>query len=140
MSAADALLSRLERVRQTGKAKWVARCPGHADRTPSLAVSETADGRLLIHCFSGCATWEVLSACGLGFDALFPERPLGHHAARERRPFNPSDVLTCLRFESLIVAVAAGNLAQGINLTDVDRERLTIAASRIQVAAEMCHA
>ncbi len=30
------------------------RCPAHDDRNPSLAVSDGDDGRLLLHCFTGC--------------------------------------------------------------------------------------
>lgn len=32
---------------------WTARCPAHDDRTPSLSIS-LRDGRVLVHCFSGC--------------------------------------------------------------------------------------
>ena len=33
---ADTLLSRLDKVKLTGPDKWVARCPAHDDRGPSL--------------------------------------------------------------------------------------------------------
>lgn len=72
---ADALLSRLDRVRKTGRTKWVACCPAHDSRSrQSLAISEAADGRVLIHDFGGCSPAEVLSAIGMDFGDLFPER------------------------------------------------------------------
>src|SRR5262245_22947372 len=30
---------------------WMARCPAHNDRTPSLSISEGDDGKVLVHCF-----------------------------------------------------------------------------------------
>lgn len=48
--------------------RWMARCPAHDDRTPSLSITEGHDGRLLVHCFAGCE-WhgirDVLKARGL---------------------------------------------------------------------------
>lgn len=70
----DALLTRLQRVRQTGAGHWTALCPAHADRSPSLSIHETRDGRILIHCFAGCGPGEILSSVGLTFSDLFPER------------------------------------------------------------------
>lgn len=40
---------------------FIARCPVHADRTPSLSLQDGADGRLLVHCFSGCDPLNVLA-------------------------------------------------------------------------------
>jgi hypothetical protein len=45
---------------------WMCHCPGpshtNGDRNPSLAVDEGADGKLLLHCFGGCAFEDVISA------------------------------------------------------------------------------
>ena len=38
------------------------RCPAHADATPSLSVTGTRDGRVLLHCFAGCAGRDVIAA------------------------------------------------------------------------------
>ncbi len=43
----------------------------------------------------------------------------------------PRDALEVLGFEATLVAVAAGNLANGVSLTDIDRSRLLICAGRI---------
>ena len=40
---------------------WMAKCPAHADRTPSLAIREGRDGKILVRCHAGCAQWEVIS-------------------------------------------------------------------------------
>ena len=47
---------------------WMACCPAHADRTPSLSIQDSANGTVLVHCFSGCDQRQVLKAlkaCGL---------------------------------------------------------------------------
>lgn len=92
------LLSRLEGVKRAGSnsigASWVARCPAHEDRDPSLTVTckQVAEGeQVLIHCFAGCPPSDVLAAVGLEFKDLYPEK-LGDHikqiapwlASRER--------------------------------------------------------
>ena len=43
----------------------------------------------------------------------------------------PRAALEVLRFESTIVAVAAGNLAKGFTLSDADHDRLMVCAGRI---------
>lgn len=127
----EALLSRLDGVKATGPGRWIARCASHEDRSPSLSIRELDDGKILLHCFAGCSVEDVLAALSLDFDSLFPEKPI-EHAKRERRPFNAHDVLACIASEALLVAVAAGNLAQGVVLTDADHERLAVAVERIQ--------
>jgi hypothetical protein len=52
---------------------WQARCPGHEDRHPSLAVAIGRDGRVLIRCWSGCTTVRVLDALGLRWSDLFAD-------------------------------------------------------------------
>jgi hypothetical protein len=65
----EILLGRLEGVRRAGTGSWMARCPAHDDRNPSLSVS-VKDGRVLIHCFAGCGPEAVLEAVGLTWKDL----------------------------------------------------------------------
>lgn len=132
--SADALLARLESVKRTGDGRWIARCPAHEDRRASLAVRELADGRVLAHCFAGCAVSEVLDAAGLDMAALFPEKTT-LNGKPERRPFPAADVLRAVSFETMIVALAALDMAKGKRLSDENRERLKLAATRLQAAA-----
>lgn len=41
---------------------WLAPCPAHDDRKPSLSLGNGADGRLLWNCFGGCSSEEVRKA------------------------------------------------------------------------------
>jgi len=134
---ADLLLSRLEKVRRTGPDRWIARCPGHADKTPSLSIRELDDGRSLLHCFAGCGIGEVLGAVGLDFDALFPARAIDHHLRRERRPFNAHDILACLETEALIVSIVAADIVTGREVSAADKDRVLTAAGRISAAREV---
>jgi hypothetical protein len=129
----ETLLSRLDKVKQTGRGRYLALCPAHADKNPSLSLRETDDGRILIKCWCGCETQNVLSAIGLTFNDLFPE-PITHHAKPERRAFFASDLLRVIAFEALLTAAAACRLASGESLQETDRERLLIAAGRIREA------
>lgn len=137
---ADTLLSRLDGVKRTRPGRWIARCPAHDDRRPSLAIRELDDGRMLLHCFAECDVQSVLAAVGLTFDDLFPERAIAHHLPRERRPFAAADILRCVGFEALVVAVGAANIGEGVALTDADRQRLMLASARLQGAVEVSNA
>jgi putative DNA primase/helicase len=54
--------------RQTGRGRWICRCPAHDDRTPSLSLRDGQHG-LLVHCFAGCRPRDVLTALlSEGFD------------------------------------------------------------------------
>jgi putative DNA primase/helicase len=41
---------------------WMARCPAHNDREPSLAIREGRDGRVLLKCHAGCSQFQVIGA------------------------------------------------------------------------------
>jgi hypothetical protein len=52
-------------ARGTGRGRFMAKCPAHKDRSPSLSIREGKDGRVLVRCFAGCALDAVLDARGL---------------------------------------------------------------------------
>jgi hypothetical protein len=135
MSVAERLLSRLDRVKRTGTGQWLACCPAHADRSPSLSVKETDDGRLLLHCFAGCGPIEVLIAAGLRFADLYPE-PLSPQKPI-RRPYPSADVLEAVASDCFFVAVTAAHIAEGGEVTADIRAALHQAAVRIADAREV---
>ncbi|MBS7671559.1 CHC2 zinc finger domain-containing protein [Croceicoccus gelatinilyticus] len=59
--------------RKTSKGYSVC-CPAHADRTPSLSLTDGSDGMLLYYCFGGCSQAEVKAALEstLGIDSSAP--------------------------------------------------------------------
>lgn len=63
-----------ERVRgPKSGAAWMARCPAHDDREPSLSIRSGNDSRVLLHCHAGCSPEEVVKAAGLRMSDLFPD-------------------------------------------------------------------
>jgi hypothetical protein len=83
MRPTELVLSRLEGVRQRNSG-FMALCPAHDDQKPSLSVSEGDGGKVLVRCFAGCETGDVLDALGLSIHDLFERgghdngRPNGH--------------------------------------------------------------
>lgn len=52
---------------------WVARCPAHDDRNPSLSIGVGSNGCGLLKCHAGCTTEDVCHTIGLSLSALFPD-------------------------------------------------------------------
>ncbi len=57
-------------VRPCGLDKARAQCPGHRDVRPSLGVTRAGD-RVLLNCFAGCKTPDIVRALGLRMSDLF---------------------------------------------------------------------
>lgn len=118
------LLDRLEQVKATGQGKWLARCPAHDDRSPSLAIRE-ADDRILIHCFSGCDVQQVLQAVGLQMVDLFPDRSTNPYANKSRIPkFSTYELFPLLVQEAVILALAWSDTLAGKVLSESDQQRV----------------
>lgn len=127
----DRLLDKLERVRGTGPGRWSARCPAHKDRSPSLSIREVDDGRILLHCFSGCGVDAIVAALGMSMEDLFPPRPaVAEGRPREQRPFSTRQLLDALAAELRIVWVVLADVASGRELSKRDRERAALARER----------
>lgn len=69
MSLIDQVLERLQNVKQSGSG-FIALCPAHPDKQRSLSVSEK-DGTILLKCFTGCKTEDIVVAIGLEMKDLF---------------------------------------------------------------------
>lgn len=67
---AEAVLNKLKNVKHQRGRKWVASCPAHNDRLPSLTVTEGKKG-LLLYCWAGCATKEVCGVLEIPMQSLF---------------------------------------------------------------------
>ena len=128
----DSVLRHLEKVRETGANKWVACCPAHEDRSPSLAVKEGSDGRVLLHCFAGCEVEDILGAVGLTFSDIMPERLPEHRYEPQRPYFDARQVLECISHEAMVVALIAEQYA--VLVSPADGQRLLKAKSRISRA------
>lgn len=124
----EELLDRLEKVRSTGKNKWVACCPVHGDKNPSMSVAEK-DGRVLCHCFScGANGLDVAQALALPASVLFEkELPKGHI---------PKKLKEEVSVDRLVIEGAKQMEKNGKPLSYNDFKRLRLAKSRIEAYEE----
>ena len=132
--SAESLLSRLAKVRKINADQWMACCPAHADKSPSLSIRELSDGRILLHCWTGCSAESILDSIGLTFDDLFPERLPDISYPRVKPTFSAREVLVAMQPELLTVALIGRQMADGIPNDEKTQQALITAVSRIASA------
>ena len=124
----EELLDRLEKVRPTGKDRWVACCPVHGDKNPSMSVAEK-DGRVLCHCFScGANGLEVIQALGLSPSVLFDKSI--------EQGYIPKRIQEEVEIDRLVIAGAEQMRKQGKRLSYKDFKRERLAKARLEVLEE----
>lgn len=102
-----------------------------------MTVRELADGRVLVHCFSGCGVDEILSGAGLTFDALFPPKQDKDFLPPVHRSFPASDVLAAVAGEAFYVAYMAAIMEGGHKLDARDKELLSQSYERLMEAKRL---
>lgn len=133
----DDLLQRLDGVRSRGTRRYSARCPAHADKSPSLSIREV-DGRILLYCFAGCSAEEIAVALGIETRDLFTDNPLPRGQRPTPKPqkldlvdvafrFEMAALDRRLRAERVLKAVAGFDTDE---LSDSQRDRLMKAIAR----------
>lgn len=128
------LLNRLDGVKDNGRNKWLAKCPAHKDKRPSLSVRDADSGAVLVKCWTGCTVAEIAGAVGLDVSELFPprENPTDGKSQRRERVITAADGLRLLDFEADVVCIAADRMARGGALDAQTREALTTARHTIR--------
>jgi len=133
----DQLLTCLDKARRTGDGKWLACCPAHQDKSPSLAIKQTDDGKILIHCFAGCEVDAIVSAVGLTLAALMPDNPTYKKGSKPPK-FNKYELFDRITYESTILSLAIRQLINNIPLTLNDQKRVLKAEEIIDDIAREC--
>jgi hypothetical protein len=64
------VLNRFEGLRKLADRRWMALCPCHQDRRPSLSIGIGVKG-VVLKCFAGCLVSDVLQTVGLEMKDLF---------------------------------------------------------------------
>ncbi|MBF6649527.1 DNA primase [Methylobacter sp. BlB1] len=132
MSDINTLLSSLDKVKNTGPGKYIAICPSHADRRPSLSIKLTDDDKILLKCWAGCQVTEIVGAIGLTLSDLMPEKPQGYDRAHARVPrFSKSEMFDRLLHESIILGLGIRRLLNGKELSPADIQSINKAESII---------
>ncbi len=136
MTSTD-LLRQLDGVKARGSDRWSARCPAHADKSPSLSIRE-AGSRILLHCFAGCEPEKIVRALSLELKDLFSDSP---PSQGQRFPpklqkldlaavafrFELAALDRRLRAERVLTGVGAFN---GDGMNDEERDRLMKVVAR----------
>lgn len=124
MNPIDNILSRLDKVKPNGASKWLACCPAHDDKNPSLSIKEADNGTVLLKCWAGCSAAEITGAVGLELRDLFAgDKPRSNQPSRAAR-----------QFEAMVITVAVEQMRLGKQLSAEDQERLELAKRRLGVA------
>lgn len=131
-----------------GRGKWrTTRCESHGGSDSMRINTETG----AFCCMAGCGLrgGDVLAyqmqVVGQDFvsaarvlGAWVDDKPDPNAVKRKPLPFNARDALEILATETNLVAIAAGNVANNVQLTPEDLMRVLKAAGRIQVIQEAC--
>lgn len=126
----ERLLPRLKKVKRSGRG-WVACCPAHDDRDPSLSIDEGQDGRVLLKCHAGCSTEAIVGALGLDVKDLFPEDPGKPFAPRVKASAKESEAARRVWEAAEPVDPAHGYLVRK-RLATIPRNVRQIAAARVK--------
>lgn len=118
----EKVLSCLDKVKAAGTNKWKACCPAHDDKNPSLAITETSDGTVLLKCWAGCTAQNIVSAIGLELRDLFP--------GEKRERCGPS--AAAIKHERFVYLIGKALLDDG-KLSGDDLQRFNLAKQRLGV-------
>lgn len=66
----EKLLTKLEKVTRSGRG-FMALCPAHKDHHPSLSITRSDSGKILLHCHGGCSFDQILQAIGVSRSELY---------------------------------------------------------------------
>lgn len=122
----ERFLERLDKVRKSGKG-YIACCPVHGDKNPSMSVTEK-DGKVLCYCFScGASGLEVADALGLPAGALFEAEFIKTGLSRKDREN--------LELDRMVVAI--GSKIELEQMTYKDYKRLRLARERAKSLSEL---
>jgi hypothetical protein len=118
----ETLLSRLHKVKATGKGRWLCSCPAHNDKSPSMHIKLDDFGKILINCKAGCDTYSIIQAIGLDWQDIMPEKATHHRQKPHRQVLYASEALELLEYESSIVLHTAWSMRKGTaKPTDIER-------------------
>lgn len=130
------LLSRLEKVKRRSNNQWMACCPVHQEKTPSLSIKDD-NGTIIMKCF-GCdaSGLDVIYALGMEPSDLFPPSDNVDYKSRPKRSKFPADqVLEALITEATVIYMIASDMSKTDNIDQETKDRLLQAAGRVNAAA-----
>jgi hypothetical protein len=137
MAKVSEFLGRLQSCRKAGDGKWIACCPAHPDKSPSLGVKVVGD-KVLVHCFAGCEVADIVAAVGMELSDLMPDRLEGFVSRAGHVPkFSAYDLFPAMAEKALFIEFAMGQMlgqldAGGIAVSGEWRGRIEAARDGIR--------
>lgn len=120
----EEILNHLDKVKKTPSG-YVACCPVHDDKNPSMSVTEK-DGVVLMHCFScGANGLDVANSLQISPSALFTDVMMPVTMTRRLK----SDLQT----DAYVISIYESSKANNGRLTYNDFKRYKLARERIKV-------
>lgn len=121
----------LNGVKQTRHNHYVALCPCHKEKTPSLSITIADDGKTICHCF-GCGAngLDVVDALGLTTGELFPDDGdfnREEYQAKKQKQFLKAQFMS----DYVLIQIGESWLKIGRKFTRHDREVFKAAINRI---------
>jgi DNA primase len=109
--------------RKTGAA-WMARCPAHDDREPSLSIADARDGKVLVRCHAGCDQRDVIAALrARGIWDTDERRPARFLGKPNRAPTSETDDDAIRRTEAALAIWHNSQSAEGTHVETYLRSR-----------------
>lgn len=115
----------LNRLKSTGGNKWVACCPVHEEKTPSLSIKQLDDRSYIMHCF-GCGAngVDVFNTLGANKKELFGDKDNGDYI--------PQKVKDEYMEDKFFIAVYESDIKKGIKPKLDENRRYRKAQCRIR--------
>ena len=122
------ILARLSKVRKSHRG-YQACCPVHQDKHPSMTITETDDGKVLIHCFAcGARGTDVVEALGLTASELFSGEFTGTYDAKYKLRKTELE-------DSLVISMYEDAKRNAQYLSHADFKRYKLAKARLEQLA-----
>jgi len=117
------ILARFSKVYQSGTDQYQCLCPVHNDKNASLGI-KFQDDKVIMHCFAGCQTEDILKSIGLTWNDIMPNSVDDDWKPSHRIKFNPYAVLKSMQDDYLYIMLSAIEIRKGNQLTEEDMDKL----------------
>lgn len=97
----EKIIKGLESVKCIGENQYMAKCPCHNDQKASLSIKKE-NNSILLHCFAGCDTKNIVNNLGLTMSDLFIKETKKHKEILEKEYYytdeNGNKLYKCMRY------------------------------------------
>lgn len=132
MSDTHIILNGLRKVKRIGEGRWLACCPIHSDKTPSVAITLKPNGVVLAKCFGcGASGLDIVNALGLDPVVLFPPSHKTKYEKQSKHGFSAWQLLNALQKDLIFLVVAANQMLKDGAFDQADVNYLTSICQRV---------